>query len=168
MKKNQFKALLLLPFFTLQVLQAQNHELEIKNYFQTNTKSSKSFNQSNDFKIINVDPSKSLKGDVVIVQQKIDGIPVFNRSATFLITGNKIDHVTDGFDYNISKINAKSQKEIINEKNAFLSFANSIQLKNASSYSLDKESSKVNEKRSLIPNKVDYVLSEFIYFISKI
>ena len=36
MKKNQFKALLLLPFFTLQVLQAQNHELEIKNYFQTN------------------------------------------------------------------------------------------------------------------------------------
>ena len=108
MKKNQFKA--------------QNHELEIKNYFQTNTKSSKSFNQSNDFKIINVDPSKSLKGDVVIVQQKIDGIPVFNRSATFLITGNKIDHVTDGFDYNISKINAKSQKEIINEKNAFLSF----------------------------------------------
>ncbi|MGV0997331.1 M36 family metallopeptidase [Empedobacter falsenii] len=167
MKKNQFKALLLLPFFTLQVLQAQNHELEIKNYFQTNTKSSKSFNQSNDFKIINVDPSKSLKGDVVIVQQKIDGIPVFNRSATFLITGNKIDHVTDGFDYNISKINAKSQKEIINEKNAFLSFANSIQLKNASSYSLDKESSKVNEKRSLIPNKVDYVLSEFIYFISK-
>lgn len=61
----------------------------------------KASNQLKDFKIVNVDPSESLKADIDSVQQEINGIPVFNRSVTLLIKDGRINHVTDGFEYKI-------------------------------------------------------------------
>ena len=163
MKKNQFKALLLLPFLSFQFLNAQNHEQEVKKYFQTNLKSLKASNQLKDFKIVNVDPSKSLKADIVSVQQEINGIPVFNRSATFLIKDGRINHVTDGFEYKINIRNLDQKKQVTNETNAFLTFANSIELKNASSYTFEKKSKE--ENNLLKTSKLDQVKTDLIYYI---
>ncbi|ASK30937.1 metalloprotease [Chryseobacterium sp. T16E-39] len=49
------------------------------------------------FQIINVDPSKSLKGDVVGIQQTLNGIPVFGSSANVLVRGNEVLSFADTF-----------------------------------------------------------------------
>jgi len=84
------KVLLLCSFFSFSVLSAQKHEQFIKDYIN----SEKTFQRVNPelkaFVIVNVDPSASLKGDVVGIQQTINGIPVFGSSANVLIRDGKV------------------------------------------------------------------------------
>ncbi|PIF44145.1 putative secreted protein (Por secretion system target) [Chryseobacterium sp. 52] len=91
------KFLLLCSFFGFGVFSAQKHEQVIKDYVN----SQKTFQRINPelkvFTVVNVDPSESLKGDVVGIQQTINDIPVFGSSANVLIRDGKVLSFADTF-----------------------------------------------------------------------
>lgn len=96
--KLTIKSLLLLSLMTAGMVGAQEQEQVIKEYMN----SSKGQFQRLDadlksFKIVNIDHSESLKGDVVGIQQTINGIPVFGSSANVLIRENKVLSFADTF-----------------------------------------------------------------------
>ncbi|CAH0123879.1 T9SS-dependent M36 family metallopeptidase [Chryseobacterium sp. Bi04] len=92
------KFLLLSSLLTTGAVFAQNQEQIIKEYLN----SSKGQFQRLDadlktFKILNIDHSESLKGDVVGIQQTINGIPIFGSSANVLIREDKVLSFADTF-----------------------------------------------------------------------
>lgn len=91
------KFLLLCSFFSYGAWSAQKHEQVIKDYVN----SEKTFQRINPelkaFTIVNVDPSKSLNGDIVGIQQTINGIPVFGSSANVLVREDKVLSFADTF-----------------------------------------------------------------------
>ncbi|WP_426476288.1 T9SS-dependent M36 family metallopeptidase [Chryseobacterium sp. CBSDS_008] len=92
------KLLLFCSLFSVSALSAQKYEQTIKDYVNSAQGSFQRINpELKGFKIINVDPSKSLNGDVVGIQQTINGIPVFGSSANVLIRGGKVLSFTDTF-----------------------------------------------------------------------
>ncbi len=92
------KVLLFCSLFSVGVVSAQKYEQTIKDYVNSSQGAFQRVNpELKTFKIINVDPSKSLKGDVVGIQQTINGIPVFGSSANVLIREGKVLSFADTF-----------------------------------------------------------------------
>ncbi|PTT41365.1 metalloprotease [Chryseobacterium sp. HMWF028] len=92
------KLLLFCSLFGAGVVSAQKYEQTIKDYVNSAQGSFQRVNpELKVFKIINVDPSKSLNGDVVGIQQTINGIPVFGSSANVLIRDGKVLNFSDSF-----------------------------------------------------------------------
>ncbi|WP_431612196.1 T9SS-dependent M36 family metallopeptidase [Chryseobacterium sp. 'Rf worker isolate 10'] len=92
------KLLLFCSIFSVSALSAQKYEQTIKDYVNSAQASFQRVNpELKVFKIINVDPSKSLNGDVVGIQQTINGIPVFGSSANVLIRDGKVLNFADTF-----------------------------------------------------------------------
>lgn len=96
--KLSIKFLILSSLFSTGIVFAQNQEQVIKDYMS----SSKGPFQRMDsdlktFKIVNIDHSESLKGDVVGIQQTINGIPIFGSSANVLIKDGKVLNFADTF-----------------------------------------------------------------------
>ncbi|RXM38832.1 hypothetical protein BOQ62_15035 [Chryseobacterium sp. CH21] len=92
------KLLLFCSIFSVSALSAQKYEQTIKDYVNSAQASFQGVNpELKAFKIINVDPSKSLNGDVVGIQQTINGIPVFGSSANVLIREGKVLNFADSF-----------------------------------------------------------------------
>lgn len=100
MKKTKFTLkLLVLSFFSgFGMISAQKYEQIITNYFNTGKASFQRIDEKlKTFTVINVDPSKSLKGDIVGIQQTFNGIPVFGSSANVLIRDGKVLSFADTF-----------------------------------------------------------------------
>ncbi|WP_370900626.1 hypothetical protein [Chryseobacterium gossypii] len=99
MKKIRFsvKTLLFCSLFSFTSVSAQKYEQTIKNYINSEQKFQRANPELKEFKIINVDPSKSLKGDVVGIQQTVNGIPIFGCSANVLIRDGKVLSFADTF-----------------------------------------------------------------------
>ncbi|SFN71342.1 Por secretion system C-terminal sorting domain-containing protein [Chryseobacterium oleae] len=99
MKRNQLsvRLLLLCSLFGFGWSHAQNYEKVIIDYIN----SEKTFQRINPelkaFTVVNVDSSKSLNGDIVGIQQTINGIPIFGSSANVLIREGKVLNLTDTF-----------------------------------------------------------------------
>jgi extracellular elastinolytic metalloproteinase len=91
------KVLLLGSLFSFGVLSAQKHEQVIKDYVNSGKVFQRINPELKTFTIVNVDPSKSLNGDVVGIQQTINGIPVFGSSANVLIREDKVLSFADTF-----------------------------------------------------------------------
>lgn len=92
------KLLLCCCLFGVSALSAQKYEQTIKDYVNSAQGSFQRVNpELKVFKIINVDPSKSLNGDVVGIQQTVNGIPVFGSSANVLIRDGKVLNFADTF-----------------------------------------------------------------------
>ncbi|WP_284460366.1 T9SS-dependent M36 family metallopeptidase [Chryseobacterium sp.] len=92
------KFLLLSSLLPAGVIFAQNQEQVIKEYMNSAKGSFLRVNpELKTFKIVNVDPSESLKGDVVGIQQTINGIPIFGSSANVLIREGKVLSFADTF-----------------------------------------------------------------------
>lgn len=105
-----------------------------------------------------------MNGDVVVVQQKIDGIPVFGKSATFLMKNDKVASATNGFANSvISTAKIASNKASISAEQAFSVAATNMKLKNSGSYEFSKNSSKNSGITKL---KSHYLITdELVYFI---
>ncbi|NIF07686.1 T9SS type A sorting domain-containing protein [Chryseobacterium sp. Tr-659] len=100
MKKIRLSIRLLLfcSLFGAGAVSAQNFEQTIKDYVNSGQGSFQRVNpELKTFKIINIDHSKSLKGDIVGIQQTINGIPVFGSSANVLIREDKVLSFADTF-----------------------------------------------------------------------
>ncbi|TZF93254.1 T9SS type A sorting domain-containing protein [Chryseobacterium panacisoli] len=117
------KLLLFCSIFGAGIVSAQKYEQTIKDYVNSAQGSFQRVNpELKVFKVINVDPSKSLHGDVVGIQQTINGIPVFGSSANVLIRDGKVLNFADTFIKNYpSAIKGKES----NRKDALV--ANTIQ-----------------------------------------
>ncbi|UFK97525.1 T9SS-dependent M36 family metallopeptidase [Kaistella faecalis] len=84
------------------------------------------------FEIINQDFSKSMKSDVVKIQQSYQGIPVYNAVGTALVKDQKISFFNDSFAKNYA--NASQPTEAGSSKSVFANVAQSLGLKNSTSY----------------------------------
>lgn len=92
------KLLLFCSLLSAGVISAQKYEQTIKDYVNSAQGSFQRVNpELKAFKIINVDPSVSLKGEVVGIQQTINDIPVFGSSANVLIRDGKVLNFADTF-----------------------------------------------------------------------
>ncbi len=97
MKTGNLKFLLtlfiLFPYFMF----SQQQKRLISNYILS--KQSKDFKKADlrDFEIDNIDSSESLKGEIVKIQQKFKGYPVYNAVGTAIIKEDKIVYFSDSF-----------------------------------------------------------------------
>nr|WP_315033692.1 T9SS-dependent M36 family metallopeptidase [uncultured Chryseobacterium sp.] len=75
----------------------QDNEMLIKDYISQNKIREYKKSDLNNFIVDNVDPSKSLNGNVVKVLQTYNGLPVYSSVGTALIKDNKVVYYTDNF-----------------------------------------------------------------------
>lgn len=132
MKKTRFTfKLLVLSFFSgFGMISAQKYEQIITTYFNSEKKPFQKMDEKlRTFTVINVDASKSLKGDVVGIQQTINAIPVFGSSANVLIRDGKVLSCADTFIRNYPSV-IKGKES--GRKDALV--ANTIQKLNGLSY----------------------------------
>ncbi|MCD0456531.1 T9SS-dependent M36 family metallopeptidase [Chryseobacterium sp. LC2016-27] len=91
---------ILFPYFMF----SQQQKRLISNYILT--KQSKDFKNADlrDFEIDNIDTSESLKGEIIKIQQRFKGYPVYNAVGTAVIKDDKIIYFSDSFvkNYNAS------------------------------------------------------------------
>lgn len=80
----------------------QDNEKLIKDYISQNKIREYKKSDLNNFIVDNVDPSKSLNGDVVKLVQTYNGLPVYSSSGTALIRDNKVIYFVDNFVKNYS------------------------------------------------------------------
>jgi len=76
---------------------SQEREVLIKDYISQNKIREYKKSDLTNFIIDNVDPSRSLNGDVVKFQQTYNGYPVYNAVGTAVIKDNKVIYYTDNF-----------------------------------------------------------------------
>lgn len=88
----------------------------------------------NKFEIINQDFSKSMNGEVVKIQQSYNGIPVYNAVGTALVKDSKVSYMNDTFTTNY--VTASEVSSAKASKSIFDNVAQSLNLKNSSSYEL--------------------------------
>lgn len=83
---------------------SQDNEKLVKDYISQNKTREYKKNDLTNFVIDNIDPSKSMNGDVVKFQQMYNGLPVYSSVGTALVRDNKIVYYTDNFvkDYSVS------------------------------------------------------------------
>lgn len=133
-KKQLWRQLLVTPaILAFSFSMAQNYEATVKKHIDDNLQLKSLPQELKSFEILNVDASKSLNADVVDVQQKINGLPLYNGISTFLIKDSKIINATEGFISNLSNKNIPSAKPKLSKEEAFQSFSKFAQIKNESS-----------------------------------
>ncbi|WP_347217729.1 T9SS-dependent M36 family metallopeptidase [Chryseobacterium sp.] len=82
----------------------QDNEKLIKDYISQNKIREYKKSDLNNFIVDNVDPSKSLNGNVVKFLQTYKGLPIYNSVGTVLVKDSKIVYYTDNFvkDYTVA------------------------------------------------------------------
>ncbi|MBL1222798.1 T9SS-dependent M36 family metallopeptidase [Chryseobacterium sp. L7] len=87
--------------FPISLFSQDNNKL-IKDYISQNKTREYKKNDLTNFVIDNVDPSKSMSGEVVKFHQTYNGMPVYGTAGTVLIKDNKVVYYSDNFlkDYN--------------------------------------------------------------------
>jgi hypothetical protein len=103
--KNKALPILFAVFSTFPaILFGQDNEKLIKDYISQNKIREYKKSDLNNIIVDNVDPSKSLNGNVVKFLQTYNGLPVYSSVGTALIRDNKIIYYTDNFvkDYTAS------------------------------------------------------------------
>lgn len=86
------------------------------------------------FEIINEDYSKSMKGDVVKIQQSFNGIPVYNSVGTALIKNKSVAVLNEDFAKNY--VTASDKNSAASNKSIFANAASGLGLKNSAQYQL--------------------------------
>lgn len=111
---------------------AQDFKTLIQNHLSTQNTYLKPHLQN--FEIINQDFSKSMKGDVVKIQQSYNGIPIYNAIGTVLIKDAKVNYSTDSFAKNYTSATSRTSAQ--ESKAIFASVAQKMALKNSNNYEL--------------------------------
>ncbi|REC41558.1 metalloprotease [Chryseobacterium sp. 5_R23647] len=139
--KTLFAFFILFPYFMF----SQQQKRLISSYILT--KQSKDFKKADlrDFEIDNIDPSESLKGEIVKIQQKFKGYPVYNAVGTAIIKEDKIEYFSDSFVKNYST--ATSETATFNKEKALGNIAVALGKEEIKSFEiLDNSSSESGHK----------------------
>ncbi|WP_394665381.1 T9SS-dependent M36 family metallopeptidase [uncultured Chryseobacterium sp.] len=110
MKKVALPLLFVFSAMFPSVLFGQDNEKLIKDYISQNKIREYKKSDLANFKIDNVDESKSLNGNVIKFQQTYNGLPVYNAEGTVLVRDSKVIYYSDTFlkDYTSSVSNTAS------------------------------------------------------------
>ncbi len=110
MKKVALPLLFVVSAMFPSVLFGQDNEKLIKDYISQNKIREYKKSDLANFKIDNVDESKSLNGNVIKFQQTYNGLPVYNAEGTVLVRDSKVIYYSDTFlkDYTSSVSNTAS------------------------------------------------------------
>ena len=141
----------------------QNYENVVQNYLNKDVQTKNASEKFKEFSILNTDNSKSLNGDVLSVQQKINGLPLFSKSATLLIRDNQVLSGTNGFFTAASSKNVPSATPKKSLQDAFSAITSKYNLK-SSDFTLRKLNEKVSSKLMQKGNAKEDVLSTLVYF----
>ncbi|RNA62779.1 hypothetical protein D1631_12960 [Chryseobacterium nematophagum] len=127
MKKNYLKCIGVLFFFT-SMSYAQDSESIVNKYLRGTFSEYRKSDLMN-FTIDGKDYSKSLRGEVIKVQQMYNGLPVFNAVSTVLVKDNRVTYFLDSFEKDY--LNADQNIPRLNPQQAFDKLASTIELKNS-------------------------------------
>lgn len=158
MKKSLLPVLIAaLAIFPTDLL-AQNNDVLIKNYISGNTLREYKKSGLTDFITDNTDPSKSLNGDVVKIQQTYKGFPIFNAVATALIKNGKIVYFSDNFikDYETADLDAN----IFKKEDALNKIAELIGSAEVKDYKILNFSDSSNDDRRFVKQRPIYIQVE--------
>ncbi len=117
-------------FSTSLGLYGQDTKSVVKNYLETSSALNKNV-QNRAFVVSNEDPSHSLKGTVVKIQQTLNGIPIYGNYATVLVKDNAVVSFNGSFTKNSQ---ANSTKATISQDHIFGVAAGKMGLSNPSHY----------------------------------
>lgn len=108
-----------------------------------------------DFEIDNVDTSESLKGEIVKIQQKFKGYPVYNALGTAIIKNDKIVYFSDSFvkNYNIST----SEIATINKEKALENIAVTLGKEEIKNFQILDNSSAESGHKNVVRQRLMFV-----------
>ena len=145
---------------------SQNYNAIIADYLS----SSASFRENGStksFVVKNVDESNSLKGDLVYIEETLNGIPIYNSGANFLIKKNKVSYAKEYFTP-ASHTSASKKVKSINENSLdlFDIALTDLGIVNGDAYSFEKSKSKVsvNSKTIYYPKNNELRLAKVFDF----
>lgn len=96
-KTKSFQIFLMLFILTSSAVFSQQQKRLISNYMRSTQIGNFKKADLTDFDIDNVDPSESLKGNIVKIQQKFKGYPVYNAVGTAVIKSGQVIYFSDSF-----------------------------------------------------------------------
>lgn len=142
---------ILFPYFMF----SQQQKRLISNYILT--KQSKDFKNADlrDFEIDNIDSSESLKGEIIKIQQRFKGCPVYNAVGTAVIKGDKIVYFSDSFvkNYNVST----SETATLNKEKALENIAIHLGKEEIKSFKILENSPSESSHKNFTKQKLTFV-----------
>lgn len=146
---------------------SQDYNTIIADYLSTSSSFRKSAATKN-FVIKNINESNSLKGDVVYIEQTLNGIPIYNSGANFLIKNNKVSYAKEFFT-SVSSSSSSARKGILETQNLDLLFnvaLSDLGIVNREVYSFEKSKTKVsvNSKTIYYPKNNNLRLAQVFDF----
>lgn len=140
------------------VLFGQDNEKLIKDYISQNKIREYKKSDLNNIIIDNVDPSKSLNGNVVKFLQTYNGLPIYSSVGTALIKDNKIVYYTDNFvkDYTAST----SGTAVINKGTALQKIAEDLKNPDIANFTILEYLEKTQKKSTSANQRLVYTNDE--------
>ncbi len=142
---------ILLPYFMF----SQQQKRLITNYFQTRQIQDFKKADLTDFDVDNIDSSNSLGGEVIKIQQKFKGYPVYNAVGTALIKDDKIVYFSDSFVKNYD--NSTSNIALLSKENALEKIADVLRNNVIKSYTILENSSPEPNHKKFAKQKLVFV-----------
>ncbi|MGI9652700.1 T9SS-dependent M36 family metallopeptidase [Chryseobacterium sp. RLHN22] len=151
-KKGRFLPILF-AFLPLS-LSSQEYKRVLQNYISK--KFAQSFEKSDlrDFEIDNVDKSQSLNGDIVKIQQKFKGYPVYNAVGTALIKDSKILYYSDSF---IKNYNSATSEATINKEKALKNIALALNKNEIADFQILESASDETENKNSVKQRLVFI-----------
>ena len=140
------------------VLFGQDNEKLIKDYISQNKIREYKKSDLNNIIVDNVDPSKSLNGNVVKFLQTYNGLPIYSSVGTALIKDNKIVYYTDNFvkDYTAST----SGTAVINKSTALQKIAEDLKNPDIANFTILGYLEKTQKKATSANQRLVYTNDE--------
>ncbi|WP_260446422.1 T9SS-dependent M36 family metallopeptidase [Chryseobacterium lactis] len=140
------------------LLFGQDNEKLIKDYISQNKIREYKKSDLNNIIIDNVDPSKSMNGDVVRFLQTYNGLPIYSSSGTALIRDGKIIYYVDNFvkDYTTST----SGTAIVNKKAALQKIAEDLKNSDIAGFTILGYNEKNGQQATSANQRLVYVKDE--------
>lgn len=140
------------------ILFGQDNEKLIKDYISQNKIREYKKSDLNNIIIDNVDPSKSLNGNVVKFLQTYNGLPIYSSVGTALIKDNKIVYYTDNFvkDYTASTPGTA----IINKNTALQKIAEDLKNPDIANFTILEYLEKTQKKATSANQRLVYTNDE--------
>ncbi|UHO36954.1 T9SS-dependent M36 family metallopeptidase [Chryseobacterium capnotolerans] len=133
----------------------QDNEKLIKDYISQNKLREYKKSDLNNFIVDNVDPSKSLNGNVVKFLQTYKGLPIYNSVGTALIKDNKVAYYTDNFikDYTVSS----SGNAVVSKTAALHTIADDLKKNDVKDFFIRDFSGESNDSKKTAKQRLVYV-----------
>lgn len=133
---------------------SQDNGRLIKDYISQNKIRDYKKNGLTDFIIDNVDPSKSMNGEVVKFLQTYNGLPIYSSVGTALVKNNKIVYYTDNFvkDYHTST----SNKAVITKSTALQKIAEELKNSDIADFTILEYLEKSNKQATSANQRLVY------------